>query len=510
MKRVARASLTPATLSLASLPLAALLMLVAGTAAASEAELVAAARTGDGATVRALLRRETPADAQHVDGTTALHWAVRNDDRDTAAALLGAGADPRAANRYGITPLHLAAQNGSAAMIALLLEAGADANEIGIEGESVLMTAARTGVVDAARVLLERGANVNHREGWHGQTALMWAAAQRHPAMLSLLLEHGADVNARSDIREWERQSTDEPRAKWMPLGGLSPLLFAAREGCPACVPVLAEAGAELDTATPEGVSAVISALINGHFDTAAALIEAGVDPNLADETGRTALYSAIDFSVMPASNRPAPYVLDNTLTALDVAARLLEHGADVNAQLRRMVPYRAKLDRGNDTALNGGSTAFLRAAKAADVPAMQLLLDHGADVTLTNANGINALMIAAGVGTSDSDAIGRFKTEAQIIAAIDLCLEAGLDIDAVDDRGRTALHGAALQGFDDVIRHLARRGARLDIADSRGFTPLDTALGLAGGFGFSGREGVVREDTAALIAGLAAGTIEP
>jgi len=485
--------------ALRALGLAALAAAVSGAFAASPPPLVEAAKAGDTRTALTLLR-ETDVNAAQADGTTALHWASRNDDVELATKLIEAGADPRARNRYGVTPLYLAAVNGSATMIRLLLDAGADPNEIGNDGETVLMTAARTGAVDAARVLLERGAEVDAREAWHGQTALMWAAAQGHPDMIRLLVEHGADVNGRSAHETWERQVTAEPREKWLPPGSMTPLLFAAREGCLECIPVLAELGADVNATTPDGISAVIAALINGHYDVAGALIEAGTDVNLVDKTGRSALYAAIDFSTMPASNRPAPYVLQNQLSALDVAAMLIERGADVNVQLTSMPPYRAKLDRGNDTMLNAGTTPLLRAAKAGDVPAIRLLLENGADPTLTNRDGINPLMAAAGLGTAEQDTTGRYKTEAQAIESIQILIDAGLDVNATDRRGRTAAHGAALQGYNDVLRFLARVGARLDVEDQNGHTPLDTALGLAGGFGFSGREGIVREDTAAVI----------
>jgi ankyrin repeat protein len=354
--------------------------------------------------------------------------------------------------------------------------------------------------------LLERGAEVDAREAWHGQTALMWAAAQGHPAMLRELLAHGADVNARSNQEDWERQVTSEPRDKWLPPGGLTPLLFAARENCLACLPALIEAGADVDATTPDGISAIVIALINGHYDVAGALVEAGTDPNLADYTGRTGLYAAIDFNTMVKSNRPAPKVIENRLTGLDVARLLIEHGAEVNPLLKRLPPYRAKLDRGNDGMLGGGTTPFLRAAKAGDLPAMKLLLEHGADPTLApTRSGIDPLMAAAGLGTAEQDTTGRLKTQEQAIEAIQLLLDRGLDINAQAKDGQTAVHGAAMQGFDDVIRFLAAKGARLDTPDKDGFTPLDVALGKAGGFGFSGNEGVLREATAALLTELLA-----
>ena len=482
---------------------AAALVIIVGASIAHANDLVAAVKAGDRATASALLAEQADPNVAEPDGTTALHWAVQYDDLDLAEQLVEAGAHVTTANRYGLTPLYLAAVNGSAQMIELLLDSGAEADEIGTEGETVLMTAARTGSVEAAAALLEHGAEVDAREGWHGQTALMWAAAQSHPEMLAALLAAGADVNAVSNVVEWERQRTAEPRAKWLPPGGMTPLLFAAREGCVECIGVVVDADADVDMTTPDGISPVVSALINGHYDVAAALVEAGADPHLVDYTGRSALYAAADFNTMPKSNRPAPEVIDNEHTALDVMRMLLERGADPNVQLERQAPYRAKLDRGNDTVLGAGTTPLMRAAKAGDIPAMRLLLEHGADATLTTTRGVDALMLAAGVGTAEQDTTGRYKTEAQAIEAIDILLGLGLDINAVDSRGRTPLHGAAMQGYDEVIAALATRGADVHAADSNGFTSLDTALGLAGGFGFSGQEGVVREGTAALLRSL-------
>lgn len=480
-------------------------VLLAFAVVAAETPLLDAVKRGDRSSALAHATEKIDVTAEEPDGTTALHWAARQDDLELADRLLEAGADAQPANRYGITPLYLAAQNGSAAMIERLLEAGASAQqEVGHEGETVLMTVARTGNVEAAEVLLRNGAIVDARENWHGQTALMWAAAQSHPEMIRALADAGADVNARSNVEEWERQMTREPREKWLPPGGMTPVMFAAREGCTECVPVLVAAGADVNLTTPDGLSPVVLALINGHYDAAAALIEAGVDVNLIDYAGRGALYAAVDFNTMPSSNRPAPEVLEERHTALDIIMMLLERGAEPNAALGRISPYRAKLDRGNDTVLGKGTTPFLRAAKAGDIDAMQALLAHGADATAVTSRGVNGLMLAAGLGTTEPDTTGRFKTEAQAIAAIDLALERGLDINAVDGRGRTAMHGAALQGYDEVVQALVDRGARLDIKDNEGFTALDTALGLAGGWGFAGDVGVVQESTAALLRTLA------
>ncbi len=439
--------------------------------------------------------------APEADGTTPLHWAVRADDLAKVNQLLAAGADPKVANRYGVTPLYLACQNANPAMIERLLKAGADANAVSTEGETALMTVARTGVVEAAKVLLDHGAKVDAREQWHGQTALMWAVDEQHPAMVKELIAHGADVNAVSDVNHWERQKTAEPRDKWLPLGGLTPLLFAARQGCVECAKVLLEGGAKINTTDPSGITPVLLAIINGHYDVAGFLLNKGADPNLADDTGRTALFSAVDFNTMPADNRPAPKVIDNQMSSLELIKLLLDKGANVNAQLLKQQPYRAKLDRGDDTMLTTGTTPLLRAAKAADLPAMRLLLAKGADPKLATRAGITPLMAAAGLGSKEEDSTGRFKTEAEAIEAIQLCLDAGVDINAANGQGQTALHAAALKGYDKVVQFLADHGANLEAKDKRGNTPLDEALGKgAGSGGFDGSRKDVHESTAELL----------
>jgi uncharacterized protein len=439
------------------------------------------------------------------DGTTPLHWAVRQDDLATAERLIRAGANVKAANRYGVTPLSLACINGNAAMIEKLLKAGADPNTAGEENETALMTVARTGNVEAAKVLLAHGAKVDTREDWHGETALMWAAAQQHPAMMRELIAHGADVNAISTVVKWDRQTTAEPREKWLPLGGFTPLLFSAREGCLECAKVLAEAHANLNQPDPDGITPMINAIINGHYDVAGFLLEKGADPNLADKTGRTALYAAVDQHTVPASNRPVPDESHNEMTSLDLINSLLARGANVNVQLKTQQPYRTKVDRGNDTMLTTGTTPVLRAAKAGDVAVISLLLAKGADPKIATRNGINPIMAAAGLGTKEEDAVGRRKTEKEAIDSIDLCLKAGTDINAVDSRGQTALHGAAQKGWNQVVQYLADHGAKLDVKDKKGLTPVDAAMGLAGGLGFDNTTGDVHESTATLLRQLTA-----
>ena len=482
---------------------------------AASAGLIEAVKTGDRAAVATLLKQKTDVNLAEPDGTTALQWAVRQDDTELTDRLLRAGADVKVANRYGITALYLASLNGNAAILEKLINAGADANAAVTEGETALMTAARSGHVPAAKTLLAHGAAVDAREQWRGQTALMWAAAEGHPDMIRELAAHGADVNARSTTQKWERQVTAEPREKWLPPGGLTPMYFASRQGCVECVRALASLGADVNAVDQDGISPMVSAIINGHFDVAGALLDLKADPNIADSTGRTPLYAAVDMNTVPASNRPAPNVVENQMSGMDLIAALLDHGANPNARLKKQQPYRTKVDRGNDTMLGAGTTAFLRAARAGDAAAMRLLLKRGADPKISTGSdtpvdvsqpvrrapgGINPLMAAAGLGSKEEDSVGRKKTEKQSIEAIQVCLEADVDINAVDGRGQTALYGAALQGYDEVVKFLLAHGAKTDIKDQRGFTALDAAEGKAGGFGFGGGSANPHPSTAKIL----------
>ena len=467
---------------------------------APTSSLADAVKNGDRAGAISLIQQKTDVNAPEPDGTTALHWAVRQDDAEMVDRLIQAGADAKATNRYGVTPLYLACVNGSAPMIAKLLEAGADANSATTEGETALMTVARTGNVEAAKVLLAHGADVNSKERWRQQTPLMWAVAESHPEMAEVLIAHGADVNARQVTWTWERQITQEPREKWLPLGGLTPLLFAARQGCVDCARVLLKANADKNAADPNNISPMVMALINGHYDFAAFLIDQGADPNIADETGRTPLYAAVDDHTMPDSNLPSPREIDNQLTSMDVIRMLLAHGANVNAQLKKQTPYRTKIDRGADTMLTTGTTPLLRAAKAGDAEAIHALLAKGADPKISTKFGITPLMAAAGLGSKEEDTTGRKKTETEAIASIKLCLDAGVDVNAADGRGDTALHGAAQKGWDQVVQFLVDHGAKLDAKDQKGHTPLDAAMGLMGNGGFDGSRRDVHESTAALL----------
>src|SRR5688572_21894755 len=381
-------------------------------ALAAAAPLVEAAKAGDRATALPLIEKRVDVNAPEPDGTTALHWAAHNGDVDLVQRLIRAGANVKAVNAFGPTPLSEAAGLADPAVLRALLEAGASVESPNADGQTALMIVARTSRVDAARLLLTHGANVTTVEKWGGQTALMWAAAENQPAMVRALIAAGANVNARAIVNDWGRQVTAEPRANYRPAGGLTPLLYAAREGCVDCIAALVDGGAEINLPDPENISPLLLAVINMRFDAAALLIQRGANPNHIDFWGRAPLYAAVDLNTIPRGGRPDRPVLDKT-TALQVVERLLDAGANPNAQLKLPPPFRnVGNDRGLDGLLTTGTTPLLRAAKALDAPVVRLLLATGADLSLANSRGITPLMAAAGLGSVDADTRGFYLSE--------------------------------------------------------------------------------------------------
>jgi uncharacterized protein len=440
--------------------------------------LFGAARLGQQQRALTLLATAADATATEPDGTTLLHWAAYHNMPELARALLARGANANAANDYGATPMMEAASAGDAAMVALLLDHGADVEAANAEGQTALMAVARTGNVAAAKLLLARGARVDAREHWRDQTALMWAAAQGQPAMVRTLVAAGADVNARSRVHQWEREITAEPRAKYMPTGGLTALIYAARQGCLECLQVLVAAGTDVNLTDPDGISPLLVATLNGHFDSAAWLLTQGANVNKWDRWGRSALYAAVDYNTIPRGGRADLPSLDE-VTSLQLIELLLEAGANPNLQLKLHPPFRSiTADRGTDLILTVGSTALLRAAKAADVAAIRLLLQHGALPDLASMDNVSPLMAAAGLGSSNTDTRGRFKTEADAQAALELLLTAGAEVNRRDKLGLSALHGAAFQGWNKVVKLLVDHGADLHAKDSQGMKPVDAAMG--------------------------------
>jgi uncharacterized protein len=448
-------------------------------------DLVLAVKTGNRTAVRSLLQRHADANAREVDGTTALHWASLAADVQTVGLLVGAGADPNAVNRYGATPLSLAARSGHAVVLEALLKAGASmttADAVLADGQTLLMLAARTGNVEAVKLLAARGASVNAAERRTGTTALMWAALDDRAQAVRTLVAAGADVNARSKVTEYPHTPPGvigdklEEGASYvgqsvLPKGGWTALMYASRQGALGAVTALADSGADLNAVDPDGSSALMFAIINGHDDIAARLVEKGANPNLADRTGATPLYAAVDMHTMATTfGRPdlAPAVVAGSLDAVRL---LLAHGADPNAKLREKVIKRQY--NPGDPRLGEGATPFMRAARGGDAAVMRILLQAGADPALTQKNGNAPLYLAAGIGPGGNNP--DHGTEKGALEAIAICLDAGADINAVNAAGDTAVHAAV--GSPAIVRFLAEHGARLDVKNKQGRTPLDVLV---------------------------------
>jgi ankyrin repeat protein len=405
--------------------------------------------------VAATLGFAAGAAADDADGTTPLHWAVHDNDLERAIELMNDGAPVDAANRYGVTPLYLASENGNADIVEALLDRGADANTALPEGETALMTAARTGDVATIQALLAAGADVNTKESWKGQTALMWAAAENNAAAVRALVAGGARVAARSNGGEF------------------TALLFAVRHGAIDATRALLDANADVESTLADGTSALVLAVTNAHYELAALLLDAGADPNAAAQ-GWTALHQiAWSRRWNMGFNLPGPAATGN-LDGLELARRLVMAGADVNA-----LETKEPID-GNRNKLNRiGATPFLLAAKACDLPYMRALLELGADPAITTEQGTTALMAAAGVGIwAPGENPG---THEEALAAVKLAFEVGGGgVNDVDANGETALHGAVYRGGAiPIIEFLAAKGARLDVVNKLGWTPLVVADGV-------------------------------
>lgn len=460
--------------------------------AAGTPAVVDAVRNGDVAAARRALSRGGDVNATSPDGATALHWAARNDDRAAVTLLLRSGAKADVANRYGVTPLALAVANGSLAVTQALLAAGASPNAATPEGETVLMTASRAGNVDVVKALLAKGANINATEGWQQQTALMWAAAENHGAVVKALLEAGANPNAASKtldgmppLRKTAPDVGQQGIHSTFPKGGLTALHYAARQNAPDAITALAAAGVNLNQPDPDGFTPVIFAILNGHYDLAALLIEKGAGVDVADKSGRTPLYTAVDMNSFEYSfNRPNPKP-SGRMGAVELVQFLLQHGANPNARLKdRVVP--AKYDTAGNPNLIAGATPLMKAASTSDVTLMRVLLDAGADPFIRNGQHSTTLMVGAGLNWRRLGSVGA---EPDAIKAVGMLLDRGLDPNSFNDQGQTVMHAVAMRGRGgaeegpntveslDLIRYLVSRGARLDIKDKAGRTPLDMAV---------------------------------
>ncbi len=468
-----------------------LLILIACAAWIQAANLPDAAMNADHQTLRALIDQKADINAAQPDGMTALHWAVRLDDLETAKLLLKAGANVQAVNRFGLTPLSLAASNANAAMIRLLFSAKADPNFAGPGGETALMTAASLGNVEPLKALLEGGANVNIKDTAAQSTALMIAIREHHPEAAKLLIEHHADVNARTRTGDTPartppgagggshgagivRGGVPDRGAQAPTPGAMSPLLYAARDGRLDIVQMLVAAGADVNQVEANKINPLQMAIENDHVDVAKFLLDQHADINAADFWGRTPLWLAVEMRNLDVDKSGENGVDRPSL--LSFTQTLLDRGANVNARTTDYPPIRRWIMPLNDLSWVDitGQTPFFRAALSGDVTTMRLLLSKGADPKIGTLQGTTTLMAAAGINW-----VGGQTYSDSFLDAVKLCVEQGVDVNAANSMGLTAVFGAANRGSNDIIEFLVQHGARLDVKDKEGRTPLTWAEGV-------------------------------
>ncbi|MDD9891071.1 MAG: ankyrin repeat domain-containing protein [Gammaproteobacteria bacterium] len=465
--------------------------------AQTDLSLIAAARAEDLSQVRTILNSGADVNQTQGDGASALHWAAHRNNLELASLLIEAGANINAANELGATALWLAAINGSPGMLQLLLEAGADADVSLTMGETPLMSAARTGNMESVALLLQHGAEINAAEEERGQTALMWAVAQSHADVVQLLIANGADLNLRTKVwyqLENTAGNTNPTGNFRMAHGGSSAIMFAARIGDIATARGLIEAGADVNETAASGVSALTQAAHSGHEELALFLLEQGADPN-AMEAGYTALHAAV------------------LRSQVRLVRALLEAGAEYDTPVAHGTPGRRFSADYSIRSQLIGRDAFWMAAKYGEVEILRILLGEGADPFATDDNSVTTLQVAMGNSGSSldwrRDRIGNEERdledeERRTLELAQILIDEGVDVNAVDTRGRAAIHHAVLKDFPTVVEYLAMRGADIHLQSGRGLTPLQLAETTQGIPGTNGLRGT-RPEVAAVLRRLGA-----
>lgn len=462
--------------------------------AQSDSTLADRIEAGDRKAALEMIARNAPVNNAQPDGSTPLHWAVYRVDEELVKSLIARGAKADVVNAYGSSPLAEAVRVANVNIVGMLLDAGANANRANQDGETPLMLAARTGAVRVAELMIRHGANVNTREQFRNQTALMWAAAERKPEMVAFLISKGATVNVRATANDWGSQITNEPRVQYRPTGGLTPLLYAARAGCRGCVEALLKGGADIDFPNPDGMTPMMMAIDNSHYEVARYLLDQGANPHTWDWWGRTPLYVAVNMRGGPDSN-PGP----REPASLELIHALLKAGVNPNHRLNMLQPSRnGNSGRFKDDLLNTGATPLLRAAQTFDNEVVKALIEYRANIDLPNAMGVTPLMAAAGIGTRTASGVlgpGPPKdVEVRSIETMEILLKSGADVNAritdttsltariarastmTNREGQTALFFAAQSGRAAVVRFLLDHGAKVDAMGDSGKGLLNAA----------------------------------
>ena len=455
---------------------------------AIDIRLVDRAMEGNLDGVRSLLSEQVDVNSAQGDGMTALHWAAYRDDLPLAKLLIEAKANPDAETRVGaITPLILAARNGSGGMIETLVKAGADPGKAASTGATPLMSAATSGSVDAVKALIDGGADLNAREKTNGQTALMFAAWENRAGVIQLLIERGAHPGLSSFVNLLDEPRFDDdglpvPKRKGEQsggssvMGGMTALLFAARDGNLDAVKALVESEADVNQVSGgDGSTPINIAIANGHYTVGKYLLDHGANPNLPNLDGLTPLYATVNMRYAPVSWAPNPRTDQQSVGSTELLQALLEGGANPDARVKGKLWF-SPTSHDRSWVDHKGATAFWRAAMSSDVEAMRILVAGGANPNLTTDSGVTPLMVAAGIGWS-----GNFTQNApdSWMEALKYCLELGADVNAVEKRkGFTALHGAASRGDNEMVQYLVDRGAKVDVVNKDGNSAADMAFG--------------------------------